>query len=247
MPLPMRHVSERFGKRPVVTPTEEWPTFQPERSADVSRIVWIVAALAIAAGLLYLYSHHGTHESRRVSASDAAAIERTIAGEDLAISPLHGIPNVSVDYYDIDATDTATIRAELNARGPIDEGRHFDANTRYYYHWNWDNGADGSCGTANADISFNAVIRLPHLTHFAALEPDVAQAWRAYMTALAFHEAGHVRNGYDGRDRVASAVRSASCADANAAGQEAIERLGEEDRGYDDRTRHGENDGAAFG
>ena len=67
------------------------------------------------------------------------------------------------------------------------------------------------------------------------------------MTALAFHEAGHVRNGYDGRESVASAVRSSSCSDANAAGDEVVKRLNEQDRRYDDLTRHGANDGAVFG
>lgn len=234
-----------FGRRPVVTQLQYQRTSQTARPSTV--ICWLLLCAALPAAALLLYPHR-TPSTRTLSPVDAAAIERVIAGQDISISALDGIPNVSVDYYDVDATNSAAIRRELNAKGPIDRnGQHFDAHTHWDYRWNWGSTPDGSCGVANADVSFSAIIRLPHLTHFAALKPEVAQAWRSYMSALAFHEAGHVRNGYGGRDTVANAVRSSSCADANAAGDNAVAHLGEEDERYDDRTDHGANDGATFG
>jgi predicted secreted Zn-dependent protease len=235
-------VETQFGRRHDGSPG----FYQSLESRSGSKgLPWLLVALAVGALVVTL---HTPHNRPHVSPADKAAIERVIAGGELSISALDGIPNVSVEYYDVDATDETSIRRELNAMGPTDEhGHHFDADTRWHYKWDWGPAPDGSCGAANAEVTFSAQIKMPRLTNFAALKPDVAESWRSYLTALVLHEAGHVRNGYAGREDVANAVRSSSCADANSAGNNVIARLREEDLRYDQLTAHGVKDGAQFG
>ena len=234
-----------FGRRSPAggLPVLPQPGPRPAWHVAIPLFLFIVAAAAA----LMIFQNYRSHPRPPVSPAEAAAIDHVLAGEQVSIPAIAAAPNVSLDYYDVDGTDAAAIRHDLDAKGPVDAGgRHLDAETRWHYDWHWPATADGSCGTPKADVSFSAVIRLPRLTHFADLKPGLAQAWRSYMTALVRHEAGHVANGFEGRDAITAAVRSSSCADANAAGQQAIAALGGKDADYDRRTNHGATEGASF-
>jgi predicted secreted Zn-dependent protease len=236
-----------FGRRFVEPNPPQGQSLRPARSSGLFGLplsIWIAAAL-VAGGLSFFW--HSGAVRKAVSPADAAAIERVLAGGDISISPLEGIPNVSVEYYDVDATSATAIRDELNAKGPREaDGKRFHADARTFFKWSWAPAPDGSCGTPNAEVSFSATIRLPRLTKFASLSPDLAQKWRSYMTALAFHEAGHVQIGYAGRDAIKAAVRSSSCSNAEAAAQAALATVQEEDSNYDLRSKHGAQEGATF-
>jgi Bacterial protein of unknown function (DUF922) len=72
------------------------------------------------------------------------------------------------------------------------------------------------------------------------------KAWRAYSDALSRHEADHVRDAYQGRYLLGNALRAASCSNANAVGQMAIQELKREADVYDGATNHGREEGAMF-
>ena len=180
------------------------------------------------------------------SAGDLAAKAPGRTADAAAIPALRGIPNVSVSYYDIEATDAAGIKSELRSKSIRWDKKRFNAWTDWNYRWSWNAAPNGGCGAATARVTFDAKVTLPRLANPNALRPDVAQAWRAYMDALIRHEANHVREAYEGRILVGNAVRSSGCISANEAGELAIAQLNYAAAIYDERTKHGALDGAVF-
>jgi predicted secreted Zn-dependent protease len=178
--------------------------------------------------------------------SGSSSAPTTGAAQSSFESLITDIPNVTISYYDITATDVAGIRSEMTAKGPVIRGKHFDGQTRWNYRWYWPGARDGRCNVAHARAVFEAYVRLPRLTHAGSLSPDVLHVWQAYSSALSRHEAQHVRDAYDGRSLVGNAVRASTCATANMAGQSAIEELERQADEYDRLTNHGAEDGAVF-
>lgn len=181
------------------------------------------------------------------TAGDLALKARGSTAAAAAIPALRGIPNVSVSYYDIEATELAAIKSELRAKSiRWGEKRRLKAWTNWYYRWSWDGAPNGGCGTANARITFESRVTLPRLANPNALRPEVAQTWQTYIDAQIRHEANHVRQAYEGRTLVTDAIRSSGCQNAQAAGRLAVAKLNYALATYDERTKHGAREGAVF-
>jgi len=180
------------------------------------------------------------------SAGDIAAMQHGSVADAAAIPELRGVPNVAVSYYDIDASDLKGIRWALWASALHGEGQLHNALSTWRYDWNWDPAPDGQCGVARARISFRAHVTLPRLTRPESLSPEVSQRWQAFMASLIRHEANHVHHAYDGRFKVAQAVRQSDCAHADQAGQWAINQLLWQEQAYDVRVRDGTEEGVLF-
>jgi len=161
---------------------------------------------------------------------------------------LAGITNVDIQYYDVSGNSLFEIRRALNRVRPRDpnDGLGVDALAGWYIEWRWPSGADGSCDLSRAEIRFSATIRMPRLVETPQTPPAVRMRWRTYVAALERHEATHVRHAWENRQIVLDALRASSCANAVRDGQAAIRRLGQHDRDYDQRTRHGLTEGAHF-
>lgn len=186
------------------------------------------------------------HWGQNTPSADQAARYTGSAGAAAAIPALAGYPDLTVAYYDIDAVEPEAIRAQLAERHLHADDGDYEAYTQWYYQWHWDAAPNGGCGTSNAEVTLKTKVILPRLTHLDSVRPAVASAWRSYVDALAKHEAGHVRLAEDGRATVGDAVRTSSCADANTAGQHALDRLRQDQADYDRRTDHGRNQGVTF-
>jgi len=180
------------------------------------------------------------------SSGEIAAMQHGSLSDAAAIPELRGIPNVAVSYYDIDATDAPGITWALWADAIRINGKSANALSNWWYDWRWDARSDGSCGTANATVSFRAHVTLPRIKDLSALSPEVARDWQAYSNAVVRHEASHVRRAYEGRNVVIQAVRSSSCANADAAGQSAVDKIGYEEAASDYQAEHGSPENAVF-
>jgi len=104
--------------------------------------------------------------------------------------------------------------------------------------------ADGRCNLSAATASFEATVLLPRLAADRPPAPDLQAAWTRYIGALRLHEAGHLRRAHDRLDDVAIAVRSSSCATANAAGERILNEIRRDQAQYDAATQHGRTQGA---
>jgi predicted secreted Zn-dependent protease len=164
-----------------------------------------------------------------------------------ADASLAGIPNVERQYYEVTGKSLFEIRRALNQARPRDpnDGLGVDALSGWYIAWRWPSGANG-CDLANAEVRFNARIRMPRLVETADLSGAVRQRWHTYATALEGHEARHIRHAWDNRGLVLAAIRRSSCANADRDARAVIAQLVQGDVAYDQRTRHGLLEGAHF-
>jgi predicted secreted Zn-dependent protease len=245
VPLAAASMDARTGSIdiPLKAPTTAaWPY-----AGSVQKAGWVRPILCLCATLAILtLSKIGQSLLTRpqLSAGDVADRAAGSRADAAAIPELRGIPNVSVSYYEISATDTAGIKAELLESGILWGKRRFRAMTSWNYDWRWDAAPGGGCGTAGARVKFEAKLTLPRHANPDALSPQAARAWNSYMGALIRHEANHVRMAYQGRQLVADAVRSSGCASANAAGELAMAKINYESAKYDEHTHFGWREGA---
>jgi predicted secreted Zn-dependent protease len=162
-------------------------------------------------------------------------------------STFAGVPNVTIEYYDVDGSTAEGIRASMNARRPRDshDGQAVEAVTSWQLDWTAPK-KGGSCDLRRAEVRFNARVLLPRLRDPANVPTAVLDRWRAFVAGLEKHEAYHVRHAWEHREKVRRAIRASSCAGANAAAAEAVRKVGAEQRAYDVATRHGASEVPPF-
>ena len=155
-------------------------------------------------------------------------------------SVLKAFPDTKVAYYDVPGTDIGQMQAYMNDHGPVDshDGFHGDGRTTWSVNWLLPASAAG-CDPSHAVVHFHATVLLPRAADEAAMTPDVAQTWHFYLSHLILHESGHLRHAYQRIGDIATAMHGQTCANANAAAQAAIKKLGEFDVNYDRVTQHG--------
>lgn len=165
-----------------------------------------------------------------------------------ATASFASVPGVRVRTYPVSGSDVPAIRASLDAHGLLDgqDGTPVEAVTHWRFTWRWPGTAAGPCRLAAAIVRFSATVTLPRLVGLDTLPPNVAANWRRYRASLEAHEANHVRYAYAHRAEVLAAIRGATCATADAAGQAVLRALIDHDRAYDRDTRHGASEGAVF-
>jgi predicted secreted Zn-dependent protease len=181
-----------------------------------------------------------------IAALALAAFAAAAAQDAPRPGPLAGIPNLTIEYYDVSGRTPAAIRAALNAVRPRDpnDGLPVDALSRWNVRWSWRGNGRGGCDLANARIEYSARIVMPRLANEADVPPGLRARWRAYVAALETHEAGHVRYPYDRLGEIAAAIRASTCEGANEAARRALAPMQRHDVDYDRATRPGASQGA---
>jgi len=165
---------------------------------------------------------------------------------------------MTVRYICYDATGRTAqeIRAAMNANParPVDQGDKVDAFTRWESRLNWSySGAGGTCTATSVAPTLEITFTFPRWVPPPSPSPGTIQQWGTYLDALQLHEAGHQQNGIDATSDAVGrvkAVRTASCAEFNAAASQVMQaalKLGNDaDIRYDAATRHGATQGAVF-
>jgi len=189
--------------------------------------------------------------SRGVLLSAAALLAVPCAGQPATAQSgdaFAGIPGVTIVHYPVDGADAAAVRRSIDANRPTDthDGQRVDALSEWDTRWTWRRGPGGTCDLRTAAVRYSATVRMPRLAPTARLTPAERADWDRYIAALARHEAGHVRYGYDHRGDILSAIRAATCATADAAARAALARLDAYHIAYDRETGHGATQGASF-
>ena len=178
----------------------------------------------------------------------AAAGARGAAEPPAAGSPLAGIPDVDIQYYDVSGRNAREIREAMNRVRPTDpnDGHRVDALSRWRMGMGWPRRGPDVCLLDQARVRFQASVLMPRLVNAEALPAAVRARWQAYIAALEVHEAGHIRHAYENMPTVLAAIRASDCARAEEAGRAAIRAVGAWDAEYDRATRHGATQGATF-
>lgn len=156
------------------------------------------------------------------------------------------ITGADILYYDIYGQTAKDLRSQMNALGPLDGGRRWDAYTAWYIRWNWPGYGTRNCDLSRATTSLEITVTLPRWANPEGADAALITKWNKYYGALARHEQAHVDNALEGYPKVLQAIQNATCATAEQAALQAIEPIHAADRDYDKKTGHGAAQGAVF-
>ena len=157
------------------------------------------------------------------------------------------IPSAKIDYYEVSGATEGEIREQLNALASVDEnGYRGDALTSWEIHWMWDGYGTESCDLSSVTATYDVRVRFPRWNPPQDASRELIVKWNIYVRALAEHEKVHVDNVVASLPYVIKAIRGAACDTAEARAQEVLALIRQYDIDYDERTGHGETQGAIF-
>lgn len=163
---------------------------------------------------------------------------------------------LTVTTYDVHGETANEIADDLNRNSPlVQQGRRMQGKTEWKiqtsYHWRID-------GSRCVLDQFNAILRvemiLPHWVQPRRPSPQLVRQWDRYIAALRKHEDGHFEIGEDAQQEMLTRARSlGSAADCQILAQQiddlvaaVIDAHHQLEVEYDDKTNHGETQGAHF-
>jgi len=156
-------------------------------------------------------------------------------------------PNATVLYYDITGSTAEDLRSQMDFLGPIDDnGKRYDALTRWYIRWCWPGFSQSPCELDKATVWYEIKVIFPCWVQFKDASPKLVAQWEEYIVALAEHENGHADYIVKNYQSVAIAIMNANCLTAESAAQAALVPLRKHDDEYDAITDHGRTQGARF-
>jgi predicted secreted Zn-dependent protease len=158
-----------------------------------------------------------------------------------------GIPNATIEYYEISGSTEGELREQLDALAPVGyDGYKGDATTNWFIRWDWPGYGTMSCDLSKATVSYEIEVVFPRWALPDDASPDLVTKWASFTRALAEHEKNHVDFVVANYRSVLAAIKSATCETADAAASSALEPIRQHDRDYDAATNHGETEGARF-
>ena len=162
--------------------------------------------------------------------------------------PFAGIPNVTLDYYDVSGTSADAVRTAINAARPMDpdDGKTYDALTHWDIQWEWRT-VDDVCQPSSAEVTVSTRVRLPRLANLESVSQSLRDRWTKYVSALQKHEVGHLIPVLDAIPGLQAAMRaSPTCEAMEQLVKQAIADLTRQGIDYDRTTHHGATQGAVF-
>lgn len=159
-------------------------------------------------------------------------------------------------FYAISGASPADLRAEMNARGPVDviEAQRYDAHTNTFIRWQVTTApVTGGCQLATVTTHVDVTFTMPQWLDNARASPVVRAKWDAYRSSLMAHERGHAAIARHIASRIETAIRAigpkASCPEVGNAANSIGYGILSTDRShqeYDRATRHGTSRGAVW-
>lgn len=173
------------------------------------------------------------------------------------IQPAFSEPIVTsrVKYYSISGDDAAELRAQMHNKGPIEDGKRYDAFTRYYVNWRYDyQQEDNDCRLKNIRVTVDINYQYPKWVNYESGSERMRLAWDDYITKLKAHERGHGTNGQNAANEIdmmlARMSAMANCkmlgAEANQKAYAILAKYQHADIEYDRETKHGITQGVVL-
>lgn len=172
----------------------------------------------------------------------------------LAMSSAHA-ENARIVYYDVVGNNASVLRQQMNAKGPLDGGKRFDAHTDWYIKWNYRYRPTASgCKFTSVDVSLTGTIELPRWVPPHNASNVLVQKWNRYLAALRIHENGHYAHGASAAQEMETLAKSlhgfgdcrAMVSEFNDRAHAIIRKYNLLDAAYDRETDHGRTQGAQF-
>jgi len=169
---------------------------------------------------------------------------------------VHTPPEAHLEYryYDVIGSSVGELMASLQQGGPeATSTRIYFARTSWTVEWHGDWAPDSAgCKVIGSRTRLESQMALPRWRS-AGASADVAADWSVFVRNLSMHEHGHVENAVAASREVDSRLRNLerpSCDTMEAAARATIDSIvavfRAQDEAYDERTRHGEVQGAVW-
>ena len=160
-------------------------------------------------------------------------------------------------YYQIIGNDAKELRKQLDKFGPHDpeNGKVYDAIVEWQIKWNIQYKQGSSdCKIDQAEVLLSIIYLLPEWISTSDAKPAVVEKWNSYMKKLMVHEEGHaslVKAGAQNIYQIIMNMPPAATCDAlvtttDAAAQQGIETIKQDDKAYDKETSYGKTQDAIF-
>jgi predicted secreted Zn-dependent protease len=161
----------------------------------------------------------------------------------------------TTNYYPVSGATVREIHASLRSNRPWKSAAQNDGYTRWRVEWTFGVSPVGDkCRLTTFSTRTTVTITLPRWTAPTNATEEVRRAWERYISALGQHEAGHGQMAMAAAAEIQKRARESGedgdCAalkqKINSLGQSIVEQYRTRDREYDERTRHGETQGAVL-
>ncbi|MEO9080351.1 MAG: DUF922 domain-containing protein [Rhodanobacter sp.] len=158
-------------------------------------------------------------------------------------------------YYDVAGDSARALRQDLNSKGPLDNGKRFDAETLWHVRWKYLYAPAGSgCKFTQMSTSLDGTIEFPRWEHTGFVEGPLRRKWKSYVAALRVHEDGHYAHGVAARQEIQALGESFQIAGScttivktfNDEAAAILAKYQAMDLKYDQDTGHGKSQGAIF-
>ncbi|MGH7562145.1 MAG: DUF922 domain-containing protein [Gemmatimonadales bacterium] len=158
------------------------------------------------------------------------------------------------ETYRVSGDDRQALTTSVQAGGVVQGQRRYFGFHRWTITWSLQLAErDGQCAVTDATVFVDSRMTLPEWSMPPGAEPSLREQWTEFLAALREHELGHRRIIVLGAARVREtllAVHAPSCDGmtdaATFAAGEVLTLLRVADAGYDEETRHGITQGAAW-
>lgn len=160
-----------------------------------------------------------------------------------------------IAYYDVAGSSAKALRQQMDAKGPLDGGKRFDAHTEWDIKWNYRYRPTASgCELTGVNVSLSGTILLPRWVDSNDASSALVEKWNRYLAALRLHEEGHYAHGVGAAREIEALAKSfhgsgdcpAMTSEFNDRAQSIIARYKALDVAYDRETDHGRTQGARF-
>jgi predicted secreted Zn-dependent protease len=232
---------------------------EPGSTTPVTGTLVVREMRAIGLALALLLLAGCGHEERTGDATPRSpAIAATTTDEQEL--PARANPRVVVRTrlrpYDVAGTSADELRAAMERLGPKDRvsGTPYAGFTRWRIEWSYNYARAAACAVTGVRVVARIQITLPRWRRTRRADPSLAAEWKRFVAALRRHEDGHAAIARSAARRIARRLRLLgtfrSCARleraADAAGARILEEARAAETAYDERTRHGDTQGARF-
>jgi predicted secreted Zn-dependent protease len=180
------------------------------------------------------------------------ALSSGVALQTFSLAAADGV-TVKTNYYAVSGATVRELWQSLQQQRPWKSKFSFAARTDWTMRWSYQFGEEGDrVRVSRFELRTDIVMVLPRWIPPKNADEEVVRRWARYLRALMLHEAGHVTIAQqataDIRRQVSALPAYGSRAELReglvATVHELQDRFRQQDRDYDQRTRHGATQGA---
>ena len=160
------------------------------------------------------------------------------------------------EYYEIRGNSEKELRGQMCRNGcAFNDGEKYDSVTSWRWKLNYGHDrAPGVCAVDSLRVALEIKYRYPKWLRTGDASQPLIDKWDGYMKNLVIHENGHRDLAVEAAAELSRALAALpparSCADLDrellALGRERMKKLNEDQKIYDETTRHGKTQGAVF-